>query len=134
MRMTSQRVLMLDYLKSVKTHPTAMEIYKEMRRKLPHISFGTVYRNLNYLREQGLIQELKYSAGSRFDGNAATHYHFLCRVCGKVDDMAMEPLGELESGAKKISGFEIESHQVQFVGQCQECRKIGGRDGNKGKP
>lgn len=123
MRMTSQRALILDFLKGVKTHPTALEIYKAIRVKLPNISFGTVYRNLNFLKEKGLIQELKMAAISRFDGNIENHYHFRCRLCGKVEDIEMPVTESLINIAQKRTNSLIESHEIQFTGTCSQCKK-----------
>lgn len=134
MRMTSQRALILDYLKKVKTHPTAAEVYAVARRHLPNLSFGTVYRNLGYLTNEGLLLELKFAGVSHYDGNTQNHYHFLCRVCGKVEDIEMAPLDALTDRAQKATDSEIEFHQVQFVGRCRKCKqKTGGKDGNRGK-
>ena len=81
-RMTRQKKIILDILRSVKTHPTAEWIYQEARQQIPGLSLGTVYRNLNLLRDNGEIMELNYgSSQSHFDGTAANHYHFQCREC-----------------------------------------------------
>ena len=135
MRMTSQRALILEHLKNVKSHPTAAEVYTVARRRLPNISFGTVYRNLGFLRKQGLLQELKFEGISHFDGNTRYHYHFLCRICGKVEDIEMAPLDSLTDRAQKMTDSEIEFHQIQFVGRCHQCKQkeMGGKNGNRGK-
>ena len=73
-RMTKQRKLILDVLRSTKSHPTADWIYEKVRQEIPNISLGTIYRNLNILRDMGEIMELDYgSKYSRFDGNAENH-------------------------------------------------------------
>ena len=90
-RMTKQRKQILEVLKNTNTHPTADEIYEEVKKEIPNISLGTVYRNLNVLSEMDEIMILDYgSSYSRFDGNPKNHYHFKCEQCGKVFDLEKE--------------------------------------------
>jgi len=85
MRLTNQRRIILEELKSVTTHPTADEIYGMVRQKMPRISLGTVYRNLEVLSSLGLVRKLENAAGQkRFDGDVSPHHHIRCEVCGKV--------------------------------------------------
>ena len=87
-RMTRQRMVILEELRKVKTHPTADELYAMVRTRMPRISLGTVYRNLDFLTESKEILKLE-SAGSirRFDGDTRPHQHVRCRVCGKIGDV-----------------------------------------------
>lgn len=89
-RHTRQRAVILNELRKVKTHPTADAIYRMVRKRLPSISFGTVYRNLSLLRDGGDILELtcgKYRC--RYDGDNREHYHFICLECENVFDADM---------------------------------------------
>ncbi len=87
-RMTRQRGIVLEELSKTKEHPKADEIYQMVRRRLPNISFGTVYRNLRLLQELGFVRELNFGKNfSRFDANASNHQHFTCKECGKVMDV-----------------------------------------------
>ena len=88
MRDTSQRRIIMEELVKLKTHPTANEIYERVRRRIPRISLGTVYRNLEMLSESGLIRKLE-TAGTRkrFDGTVSNHYHVRCIKCGRMDDL-----------------------------------------------
>lgn len=105
-------------------HPTADMIYTNIREQFPHISLGTVYRNLNLLAELGEIQKLACGDGKdHFDWNTSLHYHFVCRRCEAVSDLPMEPADDLETRARKAAGGEVESHTVFFYGTCQECLK-----------
>lgn len=128
-RMTSQRRLIMDFLQRTKSHPSAKEIYGEIREILPNISFGTVYRNLNLLESEGAIQELKFTDNGRFDDNPEPHYHFQCRMCGKVDDMDLPPFEDVLKNAQAVTDSVIESHQIQFGGICYQCKQ-GGKNGN----
>jgi len=87
-RKTKQRDLILKVLRSTDTHPTADWIYEQVKKEMPNISLGTVYRNLGKLAKSGEITELSFgSKYSRFDGNADDHYHFICTSCEKVIDI-----------------------------------------------
>jgi Fe2+ or Zn2+ uptake regulation protein len=87
-RKTRQRDLILKTLRGTKSHPTADWIYEKVKKEIPNISLGTVYRNLSTLKEMGEILELNYgSKYSRFDGNPQNHYHFVCTECGRVFDV-----------------------------------------------
>lgn len=124
MRRSKQREVILEVLRGTKSHPTADWIYQEVRRILPKISLGTVYRNLKLLKEKGDILELQYGDGqSRFDGNPENHYHFTCQRCGRVYDVE-EPLRkDMERDIAKKLGFLITHHRVEFYGVCRECKE-----------
>ncbi len=120
--MTTQRRVILEELRKVTSHPTADMVYKMVRKRLPRISLGTVYRNLEVLSEQGLIQKLNIGgARMRFDGNTSEHCHIRCVVCGRVDDLPEEPTVSLpELGSE--SGYEILGHWLELYGRCPDCR------------
>jgi len=121
-RMTRQKKIILDILRSVKTHPTAEWIYQEARQQIPGLSLGTVYRNLNLLRDNGEIMELNYgSSQSHFDGTAANHYHFQCRECGGVYDLDLPLIKNIETKASGINGHQIDGHRLEFYGICAAC-------------
>lgn len=115
MRLTKQREIMLEELKKVKTHPDAKQVYEIVRKKIPNISFGTVYRNLRVLKELGLIMELNYDVG-RYDGNTSKHYHFTCEKCKKIFDIFQD---------YSAKGFrlkhKIKSMRIDLFGVCSEC-------------
>jgi len=121
-RMTRQKKIILDVLKAVNTHPTAEWIYQEAKQQIPGLSLGTVYRNLNLLRDNGEIMELNYgSSQSHFDGNAANHYHFQCRNCGEVFDLELPLIKNIETKASGVDGHKIEGHRLEFYGLCKTC-------------
>jgi len=123
-RMTRQRQVILDELKKVYTHPTADQVYAMTRERLPRISLGTVYRNLEILSASGLIQKLELgSAQKRFDGNAENHYHIRCVSCGRVDDLMSSILTSIEQDLCKSSEYEIIGHRLEFLGVCPRCRE-----------
>jgi len=122
-RMTRQRRIILETVKDLKTHPTADEVFGLVRKKLPRISLGTVYRNLELLTEQGIIRKLD-TAGQqkRFDGDISPHYHVKCVKCGKIDDLYFElPKPSSEWAAE--TSFQILEYNVELLGICPQCQK-----------
>ena len=123
-RTTKQRQLILEELRKVVTHPTADEVYAMVRSRLPRISLGTVYRNLEMLAAHGLIQKIDTGGTQRrFDGNAMPHYHIRCMGCGKVDDIPGKAIQSIDDVIKDLSDYEIWGHQLEFRGLCPQCQQ-----------
>ncbi|MDP6099808.1 MAG: transcriptional repressor [Dehalococcoidia bacterium] len=123
MRKTFQRQVILEELRVTKDHPRAAELYARVRHRIPTVSFGTVYRNLRMLRDQGLIQELTLGdEASRWDGNYSLHYHFTCQNCGQVQDLEVEPDSRWEAKIECLTGLAINHHRAEFYGLCSDCR------------
>ena len=119
-----QREAVKEYLKGTYSHPTADEVYQEIRSIYSNISLGTVYRNLNLLVEQGEAIKLTTEGGKdHFDGNPMQHYHLFCERCGRVSDIAMEPMQQLNTLAKVGYAGTIRSHSLLFLGECESCCK-----------
>lgn len=120
-RMTKQRAVILEALRAVTSHPTADEIYGMVREKMPRISLGTVYRNLDLLASSGEIKCLsRAGVQKRFDGNVMHHLHVRCSSCGKVADV-FSPVA-LPEASPSIPGFSITNMEVEFIGVCDECK------------
>jgi Fur family ferric uptake transcriptional regulator len=121
-RMTRQRRVILEELRKVDSHPSADEIYEMVRKRLPRISLGTVYRNLEILSESGEIQKLEPGCSlKRFDGNPSEHCHVHCVRCDRIADLPM--VSDLEIDLKRVNsaGFEIIGHRLEFFGLCPQC-------------
>jgi Fur family ferric uptake transcriptional regulator len=124
-RMTLQRRVILDEMRKTKIHPTADEIYDVVRKILPRISLGTVYRNLEILSEFGLIQKIGPIASQmRYDCNTENHYHLRCVRCGKVVDAPMAPLEDLDRLSCEMRDFAILGHRLEFYGICPDCGEL----------
>jgi len=112
----------MEVLKRTKLHPTADWIYDRVREKCPNVSLGTIYRNLNMLKEKGLIRELKYGKNTaRYDGNFESHHHIFCFECGKLEDVQYRVHPGLNKSVEKTSGYKIINHQLEFNGICPEA-------------
>ena len=120
-RMTKQRMVILEEMKKLHTHPTADELHVLVRARLPRISLGTVYRNLDVLAETGDILKLE-AAGStrRFDGDVRPHQHIRCTRCGRVGDVMPSAPVPNTTGIR-VEGFTVTRARVEFEGICDAC-------------
>jgi len=123
-RETKQREAILRVLRNTKAHPTADRIYEEVKKEIPNISKGTVYRNLQVLQEDGAVTELNLNGTlSRFEAKQASHYHFRCEQCGRVFDVDELMNNELDERVAKKTGFKVSHHQLEFRGLCKDCQQ-----------
>ena len=123
-RNTIQRSLVLEAVNRLQCHATAEEIYDAVSREHPHISRGTVYRNLKQLSEAGEIRKMEVPGGpDRYDHCTHSHYHARCLQCGKVFDVEMDYIENLEQSIKDAHGFVISGHDIMFKGVCPKCRE-----------
>lgn len=123
-RMTRQKKIILDIVRDTHSHPSADWIYEQAKKLLPDISLGTVYRNLNVLRDAGEILELNYgSTFSRYDGIADNHYHFYCEECQQLFDVTIPVYQGLDRMVHDMTGFEVRYHRMEFYGLCSNCQK-----------
>jgi Fur family ferric uptake transcriptional regulator len=125
LRMTQQRKILVDELKRLHSHPTADELYETVRKKLPHISLGTVYRNLEILSRMGIIRKIELGGTQRrFDGDLGIHQHIRCTECGRIDDLpAGAAVTSCDMDLLRQTGYEVVERRVEFIGVCPECRK-----------
>ncbi len=122
LRMTQQRRVILEELRKENNHPTADALYAMVRKRLPRVSLGTVYRNLEILSSLGEIQTLEISGSQkRYDGIAQKHYHIRCMHCGRMDDAPIAPLNRIEDALYGATVYTIMGHRLEFIGLCPEC-------------
>lgn len=124
-RMTEQRRIIFDELKKTYEHPNASDIYEKVKQRLPHISLGTVYRNLQILSSRGIIRKLDMVSGQRrFDAGDHAHHHIRCVSCGRVDDVISNihaSFSSIVTNVKTVSGYDEVGCKVDFYGICPEC-------------
>ena len=120
-RNTRQRQLVLDAVRARCDHPTADDIYLDVRELDEHVSRGTVYRNLNLLEQTGAISSVHVPGGNRFDLRTDDHSHVICRGCGTVIDAPVPYDAALDRSAAEETGFKIHSHSTVFYGLCPAC-------------
>jgi len=123
-RNTKQRHIIYEILSSTDSHPTADWIYQKAKEIIPNISLGTVYRNLNILKEEGKIIEISDDKQSRFDARTDKHYHFKCEVCGNIYDIEEKDVLSIENLKIKEKGFKVKDAFVILIGECYNCRNV----------
>jgi Fur family transcriptional regulator, ferric uptake regulator len=124
--MTPQRRVILEQLRATTKHPTADELYTSVRQRVPSISLGTVYRNLELLAQQGFVRKIEVGGTQRrYDADTSLHYHVRCLVCVKVDDVWIDPRRDLERECASATHYDIGWHHVEFAGVCPECAAAG---------
>ena len=121
--MTRQREAVYEYLSSVAHHPTAEEVFLNVKRDLPKISLATVYKNLEALVACEAITKLSYGDGSaRYDIRTDHHYHTRCLGCGRMWDLeAARGKSALEL-IKAQPGFTVSDFRLELLGHCQDCK------------
>jgi Fur family peroxide stress response transcriptional regulator len=121
--MSRQKELIYDLVSSTMSHPTADWVYENARRKMPHISLGTVYRNLNTLVREGRILAITNSRGPvRYDPNTTRHSHLKCIGCGLMLDVPETDI-DVVPRSPKIRQFEVLEYRIEFLCLCPDCRK-----------
>ncbi|MGQ9667871.1 MAG: Fur family transcriptional regulator [Anaerolineae bacterium] len=123
-RLTPQRLALLRLIAESQGHPSAKDLFDEIRAQYPTTSLATIYKTLNILKELDEVLELGFSDDdNRYDGNKPyPHPHIICIRCRKIVDFDRDVITDLESQLAAASGFEIVSHRLDFYGLCPECR------------
>ena len=120
---TKQRQAVLRVIREAEAHLTANEVFDSARRLLPGISFATVYNSLRYLKQEGLIGEVRFGTdASRYDRTLERHDHAICNDCGKLIDIDLPIPGDLLKKGERLSKFKAESIEVVLRGRCPDCR------------
>lgn len=117
-----QRDMIMAFLTGRKDHPTADVVYMNVRKELPNISLGTVYRNLTLLADTGEIKRIRVGDGvDHFDPDISPHYHFVCTECGSVIDLEMDNIDTIQDIAGAGFDGKIAGHVTYFYGVCGAC-------------
>ncbi len=123
--MTRQRRVILEELSKITSHPTADEVFKVVRERLPHVSLATVYRNLEVLTGAGMIQKLHVGgAQMRFDATVENHTHVRCLGCGRVDDAGAKAEVEPSAIHRAPQDYQIVGYRLELIGFCPDCRQV----------
>lgn len=120
---TKQRQAVLQVIRDSEEHLTANEVFDHARRLLPGISFATVYNSLRFLKQEGLIGEVRFGTdATRFDRKLHRHDHAICNACGKLIDLELPIPDELLKKGERLSKFKADSIEVVLRGICPDCR------------
>jgi Fur family peroxide stress response transcriptional regulator len=123
--MTAQREALLRLLSQTRTHPTADELFRKVRRQLPSVSHATVYRNLQELVRARLIATLERAGGPvQYDANPDDHHHFICTGCGRVTDIYLKGVGyAIDRKRSNLAPARIDRAELQLHGLCAACAR-----------
>ncbi|WP_223924085.1 Fur family transcriptional regulator [Geobacter sp. AOG2] len=123
MKLTSQRLEIIDVLTRDKSHPSALSIFKKAREKYPAISLSTVYYTLALLKKHRLIRELEFEAmDNRYDMDTANHLNLICTNCGRIEDFA-DAVPVPPEVVEQRTGFAARDIRFEYYGLCRQCRK-----------
>ena len=127
LKLTSQRLAIVDIVAEAKTHPSAADVFVAARMKAPRISLSTVYYTLDALKRAGLIRELEFTdLDNRYEGDVSDHLNLVCRGCGKIEDFpAASPVPPPD--VEKKAGFKVEGVRLEYYGYCRKCRGMKAR-------
>jgi Fur family transcriptional regulator, peroxide stress response regulator len=122
-RKSKRKDAILKVVMNTNSHPKADWVYEQVRKEIPNISMGTVYRNLKSLAEAGEILQLEIAGDTRrYDGNTESHIHFRCKKCGCMLDLEEPVDHSIEKKLAKKTGLEITRQRVELVGLCKKCQ------------
>lgn len=120
-RKTKQLEVVWEAIKDESSHPTADQVYEKVRKEIPNISLGTVYRNLQKLVAEEKLQVVTVGRSQHFDPLIEHHQHFICEECGRLFDIFMDGPEEIRPSSLPHEGFTVTSHQLAFFGTCHDC-------------
>lgn len=120
-RQTRQRQAVLEVLRSTRTHPDAAWVFQEVRRKMPNISLGTVYRSLDALASEGVVMVIERAGErARYDYRHEDHHHVVCRGCGAIFDV---PVAQTPPPPAALpAGFRVTEVVLEYHGVCEDCQ------------
>lgn len=126
-RVTPQRKLIIEFLASTRSHPTAESVFENIKDSSPALSLNTVYKTLEVFEQRGMVR--KFNIGSniyRYDANIDLHSHIVCMTCKRVDDINgnLSNLGEkIWKDVESYSDYEVLYADLFFYGHCKDCRE-----------
>jgi Fur family peroxide stress response transcriptional regulator len=126
-RLTPQRLAILRILSKSVGHPSAEQIFEQIRADYPTTSLATIYKTLSLLKQVGEVFEVNFAGlGSHYDGNKPyPHPHLICTGCGQILDPEVEPVADISQEIARQTGYMITHQQVNFFGLCPRCQQKG---------
>jgi Fur family transcriptional regulator, peroxide stress response regulator len=123
-RKSKQREIIFEIISNTASHPTVNNVYKDLKKIIPYVSLGNVYRNIKILIEEGRIQLRDFGDGyEHYDAIANNHYHFICEKCGTISDFDFSVQDHVMEEAQKNTKNIIIGHTINFFGICEKCKR-----------
>src|SRR5690606_36199393 len=128
LKLTPQRHLICQLIETTHGHPTVEDLYEKATAVMPSMSLKTVYTALYELAGLGAIRLVNVGTGGfRVESNLDPHSHLVCRRCGKVMDVPVDPAATADLSVLEQYDFEVEHREVIFRGLCGDCAQAGAR-------
>lgn len=122
-KLTPQRIAILKFLENNTEHPTAEDIYNEIKKKYPTVSFATVYNTVQTLKDRGELTEVTIDPERKhFDPNPRPHHHIICTVCNRIGDIFTDFSSVLHLPEEVLMEYALTGNHIDFYGVCRECR------------
>jgi Fur family peroxide stress response transcriptional regulator len=123
-KMTPQRIAILEYLEGNHGHPSAEDIYREVMKKHPTVSFATVYNTLEALKKRREIVEITIDPERKhYESNISPHHHIVCIICKEISDVFADYSESLRLPEEVQEEFIATGNHVEFYGVCKQCRR-----------
>lgn len=122
LKLTHQRLEIFNVLSSMLDHPSAEDVFEEVKKRIPTIAFDTVYRTLSLFERHGLISKVNYLEGrTRYDSVTERHFHLICTRCRKIEDFYWPEVDQLQLPKETRRWGSIENKHLELRGLCQDC-------------
>jgi len=123
-RISSQRRAIIEYLASATSHPSARQIFHEVRKNHPNLSLATVYNTLGVLIRMSLIKVMQFDVtDNRYEPNVTPHINLICTSCGRIEDLEQGVPVQPEEIREKV-GFEVLDSRLEYYGLCAKCKAV----------
>lgn len=122
LRITPQRIAIVEYLLKTDEHPSAEHIHKVIQKQYPMVSRSTVYKTLELLKNEKLVNEIEVGHESRYDAHTEDHLNLVCLKCGKIEDLDDDSLKEIQTKASRKSKYRILKGVYELFGYCENCK------------
>ena len=121
-RLTQYRTVVLEMLRGAKTHPTAAEVFRIVRKRRPGVAYATIYNSLNWLEQKGMIARVDFAdEAARYDPIVERHDHLICDGCGALRDVTIKLPAGLLGHATRSAGFRVVRYRTELFGMCDRC-------------
>jgi Fur family peroxide stress response transcriptional regulator len=124
LKATQQRMEIFRELMRSTEHPDAETLCKRVRQRVPSLSLDTLYRTLRMLEEKGVIHRVRWGGErARFDPDTKPHHHFICTVCGRIEDVHTDAFDHLPTPVEVEDIGQVDTTYIELRGRCRSCQE-----------
>jgi len=122
--LTHQREIIFRAVMGMRNHPSPEAIFEKVKREIPSISLGTVYKNIKTFVEAGILKEVSPHHGAlRLEANLEAHHHLVCTGCKAIVDIGEAEVEPVHWKRRRPAGFRVDHYSVEFHGVCPDCAR-----------